>query len=252
MATGGLRRSALMIRRTGRGIGSIRSSVKCDRCDNEATVHEVRIESGKRREKHLCEQCAKSEGVAPQVPAPITALLTQFMTQGNPAAGEGTAAGGTVAPKSVPCPVCGTTYAQFRQTGLLGCAKCYEVFETQLSPLIARAHEGGTRHLGKTPRPVQGGASGGRAHSSTPINKVPAAAPAPPSAPKADDRAAAQSIATLKQRLADAVAAEEYEKAAKLRDELVKLHGMMPGAGHQAAEGASKRKPRQSGEQGEP
>lgn len=191
--------------------------MKCDKCDNEATVHEVRIEAGKRREKHLCEQCAKSEGVAPQVPAPITALLSQFVTQGAPGAAGGEApAGGGV--KTAPCPGCGTTYGQFRQTGLLGCPKCYEAFETQLLPLIARAHEGGTRHVGKVPKPVRGAAQ-------APAAATPAApAPKPAAnAAKIEAKALADKIALMRKQLTDAVAAEEYEKAAKLRDELARL-----------------------------
>jgi protein arginine kinase activator len=214
-----------LFRRIACGFESIRLSVKCDRCDNEATVHEVRIENGKRREKHLCEQCAKSEGVSPQVPAPITALLTQFVTQGTPGAagGETPAAAGA---KTVPCPGCGMTYAQFRQTGLLGCPQCYEAFESQLLPLIARAHEGGTRHVGKTPKAVPGGSGGTR------IAKPAASAPAkPPEAPKPNPQATAEKIALLRKRLNEAVAAEEYEKAAKLRDELARLQKPASGGG---------------------
>jgi protein arginine kinase activator len=231
--------------------------VKCDRCENEATVHEVRIENGKRREKHLCEQCAKSEGVAPQVPAPITALLQQFVTQTNPGAAGGETPG--PAAKTAPCPACGTTYGQFRQTGLLGCPKCYEVFEAQLSPLIARAHEGGTRHVGKTPKAVPGG-SRRIVGTATAVAAAPSPAPAPPTpAPaataaaqaKAEQRAMAQTIAALKQQLADAVAKEEYEKAAKLRDELARLQNPPASGGTATApESAPKRKPKASGEEG--
>jgi protein arginine kinase activator len=222
--------------------------VKCDRCDNEATVHEVRIEAGKRREKHLCEQCARAEGVAPpQIPAPITQLLSNFMLQqgeaAQPVAGAPAAVGAGAA---AVCPSCSTTYAQFRQSGLLGCPTCYAQFENQLGPLLARAHEGGTHHVGKAPRAVAGGSdeSGGGVG-------VASAAPTPagvPAAPKPDPRqvarAIAERIAILKKRLAEAVAAEKYETAAKLRDELVRLEGP-PTAGPAPA---PKRKPRSAGD----
>lgn len=46
------------------------------------------------------------------------------------------------------CPVCGTTYADYEHTGLLGCASCYDVFRTDLMPSIRRI-QGKTQHVGK-------------------------------------------------------------------------------------------------------
>jgi protein-arginine kinase activator protein McsA len=43
-------------------------------------------------------------------------------------------------------------FAQFRNNGLLGCGACYAAFEGLLSPMLARAHEGGTHHVGRKPR----------------------------------------------------------------------------------------------------
>jgi protein arginine kinase activator len=181
--------------------------MKCDRCENEATVHEVMIKGGKRQEKHLCEACAKSAGTV-QAPAaahaPITELLTEYIT--TQAAGAGApATGAPAATNAVECSECGMSYAQFRHSGLLGCARCYSTFEGQLSPLLARAHEGGTHHTGKSPRRgVEPGAS--------------AANEAAAVAAGLERRAA-----VLRQQLAEAVAGEQYERAAAIRDELAKL-----------------------------
>lgn len=212
--------------------------MKCDRCENEATVHELRVENNVRREKHLCDQCARSEGITPQAPAPITALLSQFVTQQSPGA---PAAGQPATPAAkVVCPGCGTNYAQFRQSGILGCETCYETFEGQLTPLIARAHEGGTHHAGKVP------ASSGLVR---PMAAIPAAdQPAKPAAAapaKQDERLIADRIALLKKKLTEAIAAEKYEQAAKIRDELHQLHGtQVP-----AAPAPAKRKPKPHGDQ---
>lgn len=46
------------------------------------------------------------------------------------------------------CPVCGTTYADYERTGLLGCAGCYDVFKEELIPSIRRI-QGKTDHVGK-------------------------------------------------------------------------------------------------------
>ena len=48
------------------------------------------------------------------------------------------------------CPVCGTTYEEYLQTGLVGCAACYEAFREKLMPVIRKIH-GRTKHTGKHP-----------------------------------------------------------------------------------------------------
>ncbi len=48
------------------------------------------------------------------------------------------------------CKVCGTTLADFRRTGLLGCAACYEAFREELLPTI-RYVQGKLMHEGKSP-----------------------------------------------------------------------------------------------------
>ncbi len=48
------------------------------------------------------------------------------------------------------CPACGTTYAEYRATGLLGCADCYSAFREKLMPVIRYMH-GSTRHAGVAP-----------------------------------------------------------------------------------------------------
>lgn len=46
------------------------------------------------------------------------------------------------------CPACGTTFEDFRRTGLLGCARCYSEFRNELLPTI-RSLQGEIRHTGK-------------------------------------------------------------------------------------------------------
>lgn len=198
--------------------------MKCQQCSvNEATVHEVRIKDGKRHEKHLCESCAKAEGVAPgeQAHVSVTDLLTQYITAQTQAASD--AAAGVAVPVaptrgSTVCAGCQTTYNQFRQSGLLGCPECYATFEAQLGPLLARAHEGGTHHTGKTPTQ---GARTATAVAPTSATTTTSTAPAP--------LPLAQRVLNLKKLLAEALAVEDYKKAAKLRDELAALETQRPG-----------------------
>ena len=48
------------------------------------------------------------------------------------------------------CPVCGLTFEEYRQTGLVGCAACYDAFRKELMPVIRGIH-GKTTHEGKRP-----------------------------------------------------------------------------------------------------
>lgn len=156
--------------------------MKCDRCDNEATVHEVTISKGKKLEKHLCESCALEDGIAVQGSSVPLGLLGSLA--GASSSSE------TAASKATRCGQCGLTYAEFRQHGLLGCPDCYHAFEAQLVPLLERAQEGAAEHVGKTPKRSVGALRRQR------------------------------EITVLRKRLADALAAEQYEQAARLRDEL--------------------------------
>lgn len=45
------------------------------------------------------------------------------------------------------CPVCGTSFSDYEQTGLLGCASCYDVFKEELMPSIRRI-QGKVTHVG--------------------------------------------------------------------------------------------------------
>ena len=52
--------------------------MKCNNCNNTATVHLTEIKGGKKIEKHLCEQCAaENEGLPVKSHMPINELLTQ-------------------------------------------------------------------------------------------------------------------------------------------------------------------------------
>jgi protein arginine kinase activator len=207
--------------------------VKCDLCDKEATVHELTKKAGQKSEKHLCEECARKQGIVVQPQQQISQLITQLIGSSKPGSPQAQL-NPTIQVGA--CPTCGTTYAQFRHSGLLGCPACYKVFEAQLGPLLQRAHEGGTHHAGKVPHlapqsrispvPVMGPPTPPppRQHPvAAPVPKPVALGPAsPPPGPSAE-AVRAEKIKRLRAQLTDAVASEQYEKAAKYRDELARL-----------------------------
>jgi protein arginine kinase activator len=80
-------------------------------------------------EYHLCEKCAVEKGIQ------ITPKNKHF-TVSNILAGMAEEVGSDLET----CETCGLTYREFKESGRLGCTKCYESFREQLSPLLRRIH----------------------------------------------------------------------------------------------------------------
>lgn len=160
-------------------------------------MHEVTVRNGVRIERHLCEGHATQQGIAVQAPSAITELIKQHV-----------ASIAATSPRGLSCPACKATFAEFKQHGVVGCAECYKALESQLAPLIERAHEGGVRHSGKAPRRLVGGGPGLQVEEDGAAAQL---------------AARAQRLAKVRAELGNAVKAEEYERAAKLRDELRKM-----------------------------
>ncbi|MEQ9094777.1 hypothetical protein AY599_11195 [Leptolyngbya valderiana BDU 20041] len=171
--------------------------MKCDLCDAEATVHETQIVNGQVMVRRLCERHAAEVGLtghaSVSVPAGSASVVLSVQQQGS----------------GLKCGNCGLSFAAFRQHGLLGCPTCYEAFEDKLSPLIERAHQGGTHHIGKTPKRMLAAAREG---DQAAIERVLGGA-----------RERAERVALLRKQLEEAIAMEQYERAAALRDELRRL-----------------------------
>lgn len=163
--------------------------MKCQFCGADASVHLTDIVGKKKRETHLCEACAKAHDLLPGEPGPqlnLTALLHLLMAQPDSPIAAAVQAGPDVA--ALTCPSCGLSYPKFRADGRLGCPDDYDAFRTALEPLLEKAHRG-LAHAGKVPAGI------------------------------ARVRMAAE-LDELKAQLAAAVAAEQYEHAARLRDDL--------------------------------
>ena len=93
--------------------------MKCQICENPATVHLSETVNKKKRELHLCERCARERNLIPEQPGPqidLKALLHLLM---NPFPGSAEAAEDSA---QVPgaCEVCGLTLAEFKAEGRLG------------------------------------------------------------------------------------------------------------------------------------
>jgi protein arginine kinase activator len=163
--------------------------MQCQVCQKrEATIHLTEITDGVRSEMHLCERCAQEEGIAVKSQLSINELLSGLLAT-QPSDDE--MFGDTE--HELACPHCGFTLSQFTKEAVLGCPYDYEVFEKSLLPLIEKAHDGKTVHRGKVP------------------SKMPS------------DTKKQIKLTALRQQLGAAVQSEDYEQAAKLRDEINQL-----------------------------
>lgn len=113
----------------------------CDVCKtNPATVFLTQIVDGKMQKVNLCEACSKEKGVTDPTGFELADLLL----------GLGAAQELEKGATGQRCPVCGFSQADFKKTGRLGCASCYETFAEGLESVIKAVHKG-TRHTGKIP-----------------------------------------------------------------------------------------------------
>jgi protein arginine kinase activator len=152
----------------------------CQRCEEEASVHLTETIEGRRHELHLCASCARKAGL--ELPESPPELALDAVVQGLIVANVGELVGELA---NLTCPDCGLRFMEFRARGRLGCPNDYGVFARGLLPLVQRAH-GATRHVGKVAR---------RPRVSSPRLR-------------------------LRTQLRQAIAREDYEQAARLRDQL--------------------------------
>lgn len=155
----------------------------CEICGkNQATVHLTEIIDDKMTELHLCEECARKKGAQMEHHFGLADLLAGLADFGTDLEASGES--------GIKCPNCGITFEDFKRKGRLGCNQCYETFKNSLAPLLKRIH-GSLQHIGKAPK----------------------------IAAKAQLKQTPQ-IQELRQKLQRAIAAEEFEEAARLRDQI--------------------------------
>ena len=165
---------------------------KCQACAKPAVFHITEIEDGDPREVHFCEE-----------------HFHQYMQAGGPAGGGTGDLPADQALKAIgeveddpavrrgggkTCPHCGITFKEFRERGRFGCPNDYDVFREQLLPLIENIHDH-AEHAGKRPTESAG------------------------------TRERLSQLIRLRKSLGEAVEQEDYEAAARLRDEIGALTG---------------------------
>jgi protein arginine kinase activator len=156
----------------------------CDDCkEREATVTLTRAEKDDVSLLHLCPQCASTRGYETTATSPLKNLIADYLPGVQQQAAVAHA-------ESLQCSFCGMTLRDFRQTGRLGCASCYSTFEQSLRELLRRVH-GNAKHRGRNYDPPPPHLMEG------------------PSA-----------LGELRERLRLAIANEQFELAATIRDKI--------------------------------
>jgi len=167
----------------------------CEKCKkNQAVTHIRQNINGNLTEMHLCESCAaeisgKFENEYGKLFSDfgfgIDSMLTSLF-------GQDFLSENLLSEHTERCEMCGSSLNEIRKSGNVGCSHCYETFRQQLIPLIQRIH-GKTAHNGKIPQ------SAGQ------------------------EITAKAKISELEAQLKKAIDAQEFEKAAALRDQINSL-----------------------------
>ena len=166
--------------------------IMCDECGvRPANIHLTTIVDGEKKDLNLCTECLARKKELHVDFGAIASRLSRMIRQKQEEATE----------KNIPipdisCAQCGTTYAAFRDSGHVGCAQCYEAFRQPLTEWMDRTF-GASKHIGR--------ASGGIACA---VSKR-------------------MELGKLKRMQKVAIANEEYERAAMLRDQIRALSAEM-------------------------
>lgn len=160
----------------------------CDICNKrESVISYTKINENKVEEVHLCEVCAekkfKMDFATYQDIMPKIEDVLRGILKLGPNYHED---------EDIVCEYCNRTFTEFKNTGILGCPHCYKTFEHEFDKYL-RALNLKDGYKGKIPK---------NADEYLVLNRK---------------------ISELKSKLDIAVSMEEYEKAARFRDEINEL-----------------------------
>ena len=177
----------------------------CDNCGKrEANVRYSENINGKTRELNLCEECSEKLGIG-QMDFSMSMDFSNFF---------GDFVEEFTKPEWMPllnnvktltCNNCGYTFDDIVNTGKLGCPNCYDVFESELDPIIKRI-QGTNRHVGRIGKIIDNKID--KKYNKTEENT--------------DKKEEKTKLEQLQEDLKNAIKEERYEDAAKIRDEIKK------------------------------
>ena len=169
----------------------------CEKCNkNKATMHVQHFINGIKKEMNICHECSlKLENIPISIENIFQGFLEQMKNFGQPGQmGQLGKASNPFEPQKIVCPRCQMAYDQFKADGKLGCEACYQAFQKPVEALIKNV-QGSIRHTGKFPQ-----------RSGTELLQQ-------------------RQVKELRVSLKSAIEEENFEEAARLRDEIRELEG---------------------------
>ncbi len=176
--------------------------MKCEKCGKqEANLYYQETVNGQTRAMHICSACARELQMYTPFQQTVAGFSNSFgeilgvpslfgsMASPLFAGGAEVEAKNNRADTAHTCPSCGMTLSELQRKGRVGCPDCYHTFAEVLTPYIKRV-QGAESHIGSAPQQEEC---------------------LPPEAHPLD---------ALKQKLQEAIQSENYEEAARLRDEI--------------------------------
>jgi protein arginine kinase activator len=176
-------------------------SAPCEMCGEEgAAIHLLRVQDGKITHARLCHACAEILARQTEGMSLVLAVPTVLQRLGGGRRRERDGKTRSATDESRLCTVCGTTLADVKQTGTMGCPVCYQVFAEHLWAAM-NDDDKPVEHLGKIPR-VDAGPESLR-----------------------------HELTRLRRMLRELVETERFEEAASVRDRLADLTGDLASGG---------------------
>ena len=161
---------------------------KCRRCSKPASLHITEMRDEEVHELHLCESCYNQYIEYSEA----TETETETEDESQELTIKLSSEQDLEEIDQLLCPNCGITFREFRSQGRLGCPHDYVEFQAELLPLLENIH-GETQHCGKLPAQA-------------------------PNSSQQQSR-----LIRLRKELRTAIDGEEYENAARLRDDIQNL-----------------------------
>ena len=171
--------------------------MKCDFCDQKATVFLTQLVEGQMKKVCLCESCSQEKGVTD----PTGFSLADMLMGGVPTSALVGAAPFVKRRNSggKKCPNCGFSADDLNRVRRFGCSECFQVFRPEVELILRGMHQG-VVHVGKVPKGFE------------------------------EIHARDEKLEELRGRLEEAITLENYETAATLRDEIRDLETPKPTA----------------------
>lgn len=156
----------------------------CQACGkNTANTYIKTVVNGELTERHLCSQCASEMGYNSMFGGlSMSNLIGSFF-------GGQSLLAQPAQETATRCETCGSTFRDIVNSGKVGCADCYTLYRENLMPTVQRIH-GNTNHTGKVPASMGAKAT------------------------------LKNEIKDLKKKLKEAIASQDFENAAVLRDQI--------------------------------